>query len=159
MSSSINQSRRNLFRRNKNTVQRPPWSKTDIEFTDICTRCDKCIDNCETHVLTRGDGGFPEINFTLNECNFCQGCVKSCSEPLFNDTKQVPWAIKASIDGDCLTNAGVWCQSCKNSCDYNAIRFTPILGQAAKPEILNELCTGCGACVSPCPSHAIKIKL
>ncbi len=158
MNSSINQSRRNLFRRNKSNAIRPPWSKTDIEFTDICTRCDKCIDSCETKVLIRGDGGFPEVNFNIGECSFCQRCAETCPEQLFNDVNQAPWTIKATIDNTCLSETGVWCQSCKDHCDHIAIKFIPTLGQAPKPEISNELCIGCGACVSPCPNDAIKVK-
>ncbi|MCG9698310.1 ferredoxin-type protein NapF [Shewanella sp. Isolate11] len=158
MSNSINHQRRNLFRRNNKSAIRPPWSKTDIEFTDICTRCNKCIDNCETHILIRGDGGFPEVDFTIDECSFCQRCVEVCPEPLFNDVSQAPWSITAHINDTCLTHTGVWCQSCKDSCDSQAIKFTAAIGQAPKPMILNDLCTGCGACVSPCPNHSITIK-
>lgn len=114
MSNRINQSRRNLFSRRKSQVIRPPWSSTDVEFTDICTRCDKCIDACETKILSRGDGGFPEVSFSQDECTFCGACAKVCPEPLFTDTEETPWQIKASIDQSCLANSGIWCQTCKD---------------------------------------------
>jgi len=157
MSQSINQSRRNLFSRRKSNVTRPPWSKTDQEFTDNCTRCDKCITACETQIIKRGEGGFPEIDFNLGECTFCQLCVDVCPEPVFDLAQSLPWSIRASIKDSCLTYEGVWCQSCKDACDPRAIRFVMAVGQVPKPLIDTDACTGCGACVSPCPSNAIQI--
>ncbi|WP_076411130.1 ferredoxin-type protein NapF [Shewanella sp. UCD-KL12] len=155
--SNINQSRRRLFNRKKSSAIRPPWSKTDIEFTDICTRCDKCIKACETQILIRGDGGFPEINFANDECTFCKKCADICPEPVFNKTEQTPWESIALVLEPCLANKGIWCQSCKDACDARAISFKPGIGQAPKPIIDIDTCTGCGACVSPCPADAIKV--
>ena len=154
--SNINQSRRRLFSRKKSNAIRPPWSKTDIEFTDICTRCDKCIKACETQIIFRGDGGFPEINFADDECTFCKKCVEVCPEPLILDTAQAPWELKAVVQETCLAYKGVWCQSCKDACDERAISFKSAIGQAPKPVIDTDLCTGCGACASPCPTDAIN---
>jgi ferredoxin-type protein NapF len=157
MSQSVNQGRRSLFSRRKSNALRPPWVKTDIEFTDICTRCDNCIKACETSIIKRGDGGFPEVDFTLGECTFCQKCVTACEEPLFDTEQHVPWLIVANIKQTCLTYNGVWCQSCKDACDPRAISFVMAVGQVPKPIIDTSACTGCGACVSPCPSNAIAL--
>lgn len=159
MVTGINKSRRNLFRRNSSNALRPPWVKEGGEFTDICTRCDKCIDVCETKILFRGDGGFPEVTFKEDECSFCQLCVQACPEPVFGDTGLEPWAYIANIQDSCLVNQGVWCQSCKDACEASAIKFTLALGKPPSPEIQADLCTGCGACVAPCPSNAITITL
>jgi ferredoxin-type protein NapF len=157
MSQSINQSRRNLFSRRKSNVTRPPWSKVDEQFTDNCTRCNKCITACETNIIKQGDGGFPEIDFSLGECTFCQLCVDACPEPVFDRAQSLPWSITASIKDSCLTYQGVWCQSCKDACDPRAISFIMAVGQVPKPMIDTDACTGCGACVSPCPADAILI--
>lgn len=154
---NINQSRRRLFSRKKSNAIRPPWSKPDIEFTDVCTRCDKCIDVCETNILIRGEGGFPEVDFKDDECTFCKKCVQVCPEPLFISTEEPPWKLYASVQTSCLANKGIWCQSCKDICDTRAINFKPAIGQAPKPLIDLDLCTGCGACVAPCPADAIKL--
>ncbi|MCE9680085.1 ferredoxin-type protein NapF [Shewanella sp. AS1] len=158
MSNSIDQSRRNLFRRNKRDTIRPPWSKSEVEFTDLCTRCDKCINSCETQILIRGGGGFPEVDFSNHECTFCQKCVQVCPEPVFRDITESPWQLKANIDNTCLTYSGVYCQSCKDSCDPQAITFPLAPGTIPRPEISLDLCTGCGACVAPCPNGSIKLK-
>ena len=51
---------------------RPPWSVNEADFTDKCTRCGDCILVCETQIIVKGDGGFPEIQFDKGECTFCQ---------------------------------------------------------------------------------------
>lgn len=154
---SINPSRRRLFNRRKDTALRPPWSRKDIEFTDVCTRCDACILACETQILVRGDGGFPEIDFSRGECTFCQQCVSSCQEDLFNVNQQQPWLIVATVSDNCLAHKGIFCQSCKDVCDPIAISFTPQIGKAPLPHIALDTCTGCGACVVPCPANAITL--
>ncbi|GIU50992.1 ferredoxin-type protein NapF [Shewanella sairae] len=156
--SSINQSRRRLFRRNKRQAVRLPWADPDIEFTDLCTRCDKCIQACETQILIKGDGGFPEVDFSIDECTFCHRCVDACEEPLFTPLSSQAWQIKAHILESCMAYQGIWCQSCKDACDSRAINFTLAIGKAPLPDINIDACTGCGACVAPCPSNAIVIK-
>ncbi|GIU18210.1 MULTISPECIES: ferredoxin-type protein NapF [unclassified Shewanella] len=156
--SSINQSRRRLFNRKKSDAVRPPWVKQSIEFTDQCTRCDKCISACETKIIVKGDGGFPEIDFKLDECTFCKECANACPEDLFEDTNTTPWQVKAKIQDSCMAYQGSWCQSCKDSCDSRAISFTLAVGKAPLPQIDLEACTGCGACVAPCPSTAIIVR-
>jgi len=157
MSQRINQSRRNLFSRRKTNAIRPPWIKTDELFTDNCTRCNKCITACETNIIKVGDGGFPELDFSLGECTFCQQCVTACPEPVFDSSQSSPWSIVANIKDACLTLKGVWCQSCKDACDPRAISFKMAVGQVPRPIINIEACTGCGACVSPCPADAIIV--
>jgi len=156
--SSINQSRRRLFSRKKNDTVHLPWVKSDIVFTDDCTRCDKCIQACDTHIIVKGDGGFPEVNFSIDECTFCKQCIDACPEPLFTSTENAPWSITASIEKHCMAYQGIWCQSCKDACDPQAISFTMSIGNAPQPVIDINACTGCGACVSPCPSDAILVK-
>ncbi|MBE8168706.1 MAG: ferredoxin-type protein NapF [Shewanella sp.] len=157
MSSEFRASRRNLFRRKKDDALRPPWTNLDIDFIDTCTRCNACVDICETKVITRGDGGFPELNFSQGECTFCEKCVDVCPEPIFNKQQSSPWPLIADIQDSCLSYRGIWCQSCKDACEVEAISFALLLGQAPIPTINADACTGCGACVEPCPSTSIRI--
>ncbi|MCK8043268.1 ferredoxin-type protein NapF [Shewanella sp. 1CM18E] len=156
--SSINQSRRRIFSRKKTQAIHLPWVDPNIEFTDLCTRCNKCIEACETQILIKGDGGFPEVDFSIDECTFCQKCIQVCEEPLFDLTILQAWNVKAKILDTCMAHQGIWCQSCKDACDSRAISFTLAIGQAPQPNIDIEACTGCGACVFPCPSNAIRIQ-
>ncbi|RLV61525.1 ferredoxin-type protein NapF [Parashewanella curva] len=157
MTSRVNLGRRRLFSRRKIDANRPPWVKQDIEFTDICSRCDACITACETKIIFRGDGGFPEVDFNKGECTFCEQCVNACKEPIFDIKQAQPWEIKAQVKDNCLAHNGVWCQSCQDMCEPEAIRFEFRINQAPIPIIDTQACTGCGACVEPCPTNAIKI--
>jgi len=157
MGDGINLNRRRLFGRRADKALRPPFLRDSVDFTDLCSRCDKCIQACETGILFRGDGGFPEVNFAAGECTFCQACANVCPEPLFDKLQSPPWGLKAQISDACLTGLGIWCQSCRDVCEPSAIRFTPSLGKPPMPTINTDACTGCGACVAPCPSKAISL--
>jgi len=164
----VSLSRRNLLRGKFNAAQgktaatavRLPWSISEQQFTDHCSRCNDCISACPENIIVKGSGGFPEINFALGECTFCQDCVVSCSAPLFTDpTTTSPWAYKAVISDKCLAQQNVQCQSCQDGCEPYAIAFAPRLGSVSHPKIDLTDCTGCGGCVSICPTNAISITL
>ena len=64
----------------------------------------------------------------------------------------------AVIGVGCIAFAqNVVCRSCGDACGEAAIRFSPRLGGASRPEVLTERCTGCGACVSACPAGAVTM--
>jgi ferredoxin-type protein NapF len=107
--------------------------------------------------LLAGDGGLPEIDFTLGACTFCADCKSACSEGIFDPAALAPWSYKASIADLCLANRQVMCQSCGDSCAARAIRFTRQAGRVPVPKIDAALCTGCGACVSVCPVEAVQV--
>lgn len=156
-------SRRHLLRghwksaRLGQTEQRPPWAIPDPLFTDQCTRCAECIRQCETGVLTTGEGGFPIADFSRAECTFCRRCADSCTLPLFQAAQQAPWSIKAEIGPNCLSACGTECRSCQDVCEVRAIRFIPQAGGVAKLALDTAVCTGCGACVSICPVQAVRM--
>ncbi|MDX2219282.1 MAG: hypothetical protein SF172_09690 [Burkholderiales bacterium] len=62
----------------------------------------------------------------------------------------------AAIADDCLAFRGVACDLCRDSCEPNAIRFQPRLGEPAAPRIAND-CTGCGDCVAVCAAQALSL--
>jgi len=64
---------------------------------------------------------------------------------------------RAVITRDCLAYNNVVCRSCGEACEAAAIRFRPRLGGAAVPEVDEGKCTGCGACMAPCPAKAITL--
>ena len=137
---------------------RLPWVRTELEFTDNCSRCYDCISKCSEKIIVKGDGGFPEIDFNRGECSFCQECVRSCTEDLFSSLHEEPWSLKATIGEQCLALKKVVCVVCKEQCETEAISFTPKVGSVAQPVLAIELCTGCGACVKPCPTNAISFN-
>ncbi|MEH6584123.1 MAG: ferredoxin-type protein NapF [Halioglobus sp.] len=140
---------------------RPPWLADIASFTDSCTRCGKCIELCPENIICAGDGGFPLVEFGLGECTFCGDCTNQCEAGLFHPaaTGEYPaWRHKALVSDHCLTNLGVMCRSCEDACEPMAIRFPLAAGiLVPRPVIDIDACTGCGACVRPCPEQAIKM--
>lgn len=68
----VNLSRRRLFARKTHTndAVRLPWLAQPEQFTDGCTRCGKCIDVCETKIITKSDGGFLRSTLALMNVRF-----------------------------------------------------------------------------------------
>lgn len=137
---------------------RPPWAVDNSLFIENCTRCGDCIHVCETRILVKGEGDFPEVHFDDGECTFCQKCVEVCQQPIFRPVTEQAWTHRVAIGEECLTFRGVECRSCEDSCETRAIRFKPVLGQVSQISLNLENCNGCGACLKSCPALAIKIS-
>lgn len=137
------------------TDRQPPWTGPD--FTDQCLRCGDCINACPEQVLVKGDGGFPQMNFEREGCSLCQTCVEVCPAPVF-DLQRPAFSWRAHINTSCLALNNIHCQSCQEHCDTRAIHFSYQLGRVPGPNVDNEQCTGCGACLSACPQDAIQLR-
>ena len=152
-------SRRRFFARGHSgdAPFRPPWSLAEVLFTEQCTRCDDCIKACPTRLLVRGEGGFPMADFTRGSCTFCGDCAQACTTTAIGrDTTQSPWHFGIKIGEECLAVRNVDCRFCGEMCEVDAIRFRPRLGGVPLPEVNNDLCTGCGACMAPCPVASVQ---
>jgi ferredoxin-type protein NapF len=150
--------KRSLFKRNNKVVVNNllPWITDAQNFIEKCTQCSDCINVCPEKIVVKGDGGFPNIDFSNGECTFCKKCAEVCNEDIFDLSSSAPWLNKAQINDSCLAYANVYCRSCSESCEIQALTFQ--VGISAVPQIDNDICTGCGACVAPCPTKAIEIK-
>tara|TARA_Y100001960_G_scaffold100265_1_gene107691 strand:- start:996 stop:1475 length:480 start_codon:yes stop_codon:yes gene_type:complete len=156
----IDLSKRRLFFRQKvdsNRV-RLPWIKNPENFETDCIRCGKCIESCETKIITIGDGGFPTVDFSIDECTFCYQCADVCPEPIFKPKQGEPWQAKAQISDKCLAQQNVECRSCGDMCEPMAIQFQLRAGSVALPKIELDECSGCGACVAVCPTSAVLVS-
>jgi len=156
----VDHSRRQLFRGRVTAVtpqQRMPWQVDEAHFIDHCSRCEACIQACPEQIVVKGDGGFPTLDFQRGECTFCQACVSACPQPVFRPVTEPAWQQSAALKAGCLAEQGVMCRGCQDSCEPEAIVFPPRRAAISQPEIHTDLCTGCGACVSVCPSNAIAI--
>lgn len=161
-------SRRSLLRgrfKTSSTPIRPPWSQPEAEFIHRCDRCDRCVSICPTHIIKRGQGGFPMINFEQGECLFCGDCLSACHTGALvkqnidiDDGVNEAWDHRVSISDCCITNQGVVCRSCSDCCVDQAITFHPTVGGISHPIVAVEQCNGCGACVGVCPTRAISMK-
>ncbi len=138
--------------------QRPPWALAEDLFINACSRCGDCVAPCPTRIIVIVRG-FPEVDFKRGECTFCGACAEACKDgALLNDESQMwPWAIRAKIADGCLALRGVECRICGDHCTPGAIRFIPLLGGPPVAQVDESACTGCGACVAPCPASAISI--
>lgn len=138
---------------------RPPWALSEAQFIEQCDRCKRCIDACTQGLLSAGRGGFPVIDFQRGECTFCRACLESCATGALAASEATPpWQLSISISDACLTQKAVICRSCAEQCDSRAIRFRPAAGHVPTPQFTAALCTGCGACIAPCPVAAISMK-
>jgi len=136
---------------------RPPWAAPGFE--QACTRCERCLEACPERILAPGDGGLPQVFFARGsgECTFCGACAEACPEPAFDRHLRPAWHARAVIDDTCFARSGVHCQTCADACAQRAIRFHPVHGLPPVPRVDRDACTGCGACVQPCPAGAIRI--
>ena len=177
MSSEIDLGRRSLFKgQYKPTASMllPPWSVAQANFLELCTRCSDCVTECPENILMAGSGGFPTTNFQHNECTFCGDCVSACPSGALS-SENTPWQQAPIISEQCLAQKGVVCRSCSDACDPEAIIFnwtnqaetnnstqtnshTPGIRGVATPSVNNDLCNGCGACISICPSDALTMQ-
>lgn len=137
---------------------RPPWTNL-ADFYEKCTACTACVEVCETAILVKGAGGYPEVDFSSGrgECSFCQACVNACEADVFRAVSEMAWTHKASISTSCLTESGIACRSCQDNCEPRAIRFQLQRGGIAKPVLDPTACNGCGACLKSCPVQAIVL--
>jgi ferredoxin-type protein NapF len=161
MSSEVDHSRRGFLRGKVRTARaplRPPWALAEAEFLTRCTRCRNCAVICPTKIIELRNG-MPEVNFTAAGCTFCGECARVCMPvALRKDDGKRPWHLLARIGDACIAGQGVECRICGEHCDETAIRFPPRVGAPPAPEVDAGRCTGCGACVAPCPALAIVVR-
>lgn len=135
---------------------RPPWSLPEAEFITRCTTCFDCINACPENIIKQGRGNYPLIDFSQGECTFCGACRSACNSGALS-ASETAWTIKAHISDECLARKHIVCSSCAEQCEPRAIRFKPVAGDVPQPVLALSRCTGCGACVRPCPTRAIKV--
>lgn len=119
-----------------------------------CDGCGRCVAACATQIVQLTAGALPQLNFQHGECTFCGACATACPQPLFHPRHHQPWQQHIRITRDCITFQGVSCRSCQESCEHQAIRFRLTANGIAQPETVPQQCTGCGACIAPCPVSA-----
>jgi ferredoxin-type protein NapF len=83
----------------------------------------------------------------------CRACVEVCPErPAdLNGIRPLP---PVSLDhGRCLAAQGVVCVICVARCPQRALSGEP----GGRIHMSVEACTGCGACISACPTEALSV--
>ncbi|HSH30699.1 MAG TPA: ferredoxin-type protein NapF [Thiohalobacter sp.] len=143
--------------RNRRPPQRPPWAAPESTFIQRCSGCADCLSQCPTGII-RMYRGFPEIDFKRGECSFCRACVEACPSGALQACGAPPWQLRVRIQASCLALQGVECRVCGEQCEAHAIRHRLVAGGVAQPELETLACTGCGACIAPCPTDAIRMQ-
>jgi len=159
---------------------RPPGALDEFEFLLACTRCDKCVHACpQLSIFKAGPqavlaAGTPTISPRSMPCFLCTSlpCITACPEgalvwpkrKVAGRSQEGPPAVKmgtARIKRRlCLTYAqddrpAQPCRTCVDRCPYpgDAIRMSvPSEGGLAHPEVVADVCTGCGLCTFGCPT-------
>ena len=148
---------------NKNVKQesiiRPPYFLDENDFLQNCISCEnkECKIACDedTSIIVILEDGTPALNFNKNGCTYCDDCALSCPKDVLKVENKKDIQAKFSIDLlKCLSWNDTMCYSCKDPCMVNAIKFLGLF----RPEINNDICNGCGFCLSVCPTDAISFK-
>ncbi len=140
---------------------RPPYGKDESLFQNKCPTCESkdCVTSCDEKIIFISEDGTPTLNFKQNGCTFCDECAKACKEGVLSlenieTSEKLNAMFRISIEG-CVAHHGVICHSCKEPCIDDAILFNGMFN----PVIDEDRCTGCGFCISRCPTQAIDYRV
>lgn len=137
-------------------VLRPPGALKPGLFETACTHCGDCAAQCPQAIILADDNGFPRVDFSDRGCDFCNVCAEACDARAILPAQG--FDLRAAVSDSCLSVQGIMCRTCEDHCDSAAIRFRLMRGGRAQPMIDPESCTGCGACIAPCPADALSLN-
>jgi ferredoxin-type protein NapG len=166
---------------------RPPGALDEFEFLTQCTRCDKCMRACPENAISLAPASAglalktPYIDARSVPCFLCTTlpCIAACED------EALVWPQRTLADGSVIvgpkatrmgtahvkqSNCVTWgtlerepraCRICVDRCPYpeEAIRITePDADETiGHPEVVVDVCTGCGLCVFACPAEPAAI--
>jgi ferredoxin-type protein NapG len=148
---------------------RPPGALPEAEFLRRCIRCNKCVQLCPDRSITieqdRWDAarGTPVIKARDIPCYLCMKCPPVCPTGALDRNVRQPAQVRmglAYIDKErCLAYNGVICRACFDECPFFRSGIT--LRDERYPEVIRDVCVGCGICEHVCPAEdrpAIRVR-
>ena len=143
-----------VFKEESSHMIRPPYASGKETF-DTCQTCDAmCASVCEEKIIKRDAQGIVFLDFSRSGCSDCHKCLEACTPNVLNDPQRFIQAKAKISTMSCMSHHDTICFTCKEPCMDNAIVFEGML----RPIIVPNKCTGCGYCVSVCPSGAITLS-
>ncbi|MCB1734850.1 MAG: 4Fe-4S binding protein [Gammaproteobacteria bacterium] len=137
----------------------PPWIGEQVE-TQACRQCAApCVDVCPQAIVKRHApdhvlAGIPWLDFSDAGCTFCGQCADACPAGVTR-TDTPPEIGKVALDTSrCHAWNGVICMSCLRYCEVGALHRAEQL----RVRLETAACTGCGACIAPCPAEALSFN-
>lgn len=107
------------------------------------------------HPPGHGLAGQPWLDFTLAGCTQCGECLEACPQRQTVATATVAIEGAVVLGGTtCLAWNGVLCMSCVGRCGVRALA----LDRRRRLVVDRDRCSGCGACVAPCPVGALAVR-
>ena len=146
----------------------PPGAGSIEHFNKKCTGCQLCVDKCPMQVLQPaalqyGISGImqPHLNFSTHifcsyDCNICStvcptGALK---EMPIEEKKLVQIGIAKFRKDKCIVAVDETdCGACSEHCPTQAVHMVPYKNGLTIPEVIENLCIGCGGCESICPAR------
>jgi len=144
----------------------PPGATGIEHFNQHCTGCQLCVSKCPMQVLKPaafqyGITGImqPHLSFSTHifctfDCNICTSvCPTGALQPLAIDEKKLTQLGIAQFRKEkCVVFAKEEdCGACSEHCPTQAVHMINYKNGLTIPEVIKDLCIGCGACESICP--------
>ena len=143
----------------------PPGSISLKHFHNACTACHLCVSACPNRVLRPslleyGLEGFlqPFVNPSSGYCNFdCLVCGEVCPTgailPLTVEEKHLTQiGIVKFLRENCIVYTDeTLCGACSEHCPTKAVKMVDYKDDLVIPEVVPDICIGCGACEYACP--------
>lgn len=149
------------------SLVRPPGGQDEDRLNALCVRCEKCLTVCPHSIIAPAhvEEGLvtmrtPRLTFEENYCDWCEQangghplCAQVCPTgalalPADAHADDTVIGIAEVNTEQCLAWRMMLCEFCSDACPYDAIE----LDDFTRPVVVEDRCTGCGACESVCVS-------
>lgn len=149
---------------------RPPGTTSEIDFLSKCIRCRECANVCDAGCIrffSADEGiylaGTPYLNTRLKSCNLCMNCTQVCPTgallPIAKEINEIKAKVRMGIaeviESNCLSFNGRICGICRDACPIGGEAI--VLREKARPEVIANICIGCGRCEERCPQYPAAI--